>query len=200
MNCTLVRAAVILGGLAWALTLGACATPSVHPIYTAADTPLIEPGLVGTWKQSGDKETYTITRAGDGYHMLVKNNEASGAKQWEFSVRLVQLGDSSFADIAAVEEERQAHEEHWGPLFVPTHMFAAWALDKDTLTVRMLKREWLERTLADKKIALGCTRLDGHTLLITADTEDLQAFLKEHAKDDAAFADVVKLERAKNQR
>lgn len=197
MNCTLVRAAVILGGLAWALTLGACATPSVHPIYTAADTPLIEPGLVGTWKQSGDKETYTITRAGDGYHMLVKNNEASGAKQWEFSVRLVKLGDSSFADIAAVEEERQAHEEHWGTLFVPTHMFVEWTLEKDTLTVRMLKRAWLQSALADEKITLGHTRLDASTILITADTGDLQAFLKAHAKDDAAFGDVVNLERMK---
>ncbi len=197
MNRTLVRAAVILGGLAWALTLGACATPSVHPIYTAADTPLIEPGIVGAWKQSGDKETYTITRAGDGYHMLVKNNEASGAKQWEFSVRLVKLGDTSFADIAAVEEERQAHEEHWGTLFVPTHMFVAWALDKDMLTVRMLKRAWLQSALADEKVALGHTRLDGNTILITADTGDLQAFLKAHAKDDAAFGDVVNLERMK---
>ncbi len=192
----LIRTAVILAGLAWAITLGACATPSVHPIYTADDKPVIEPGLVGTWNTADDKATYTVSRAGDGYRLVIKDNEPKDARQWEFAVRLVMLGDTSFADFAAPEKESAAIGEKWGPLFVPTHMFAAWALDKDALTVRMLKKDWFKQGVAEKKFTLAHTRVDDE-FLITAETRDLQAFLKEHAKDEKAFGDVVKLERVK---
>ncbi len=196
MLAIFIRSAVILAGLSWALTLGACATPSLHPIYTADDKPVLEPGLVGTWKKSDGKDTYTVTRAGDGYHLLVKDNKPKEARQWEFSVRLVKLGDTNFADFSAPENDSAAIGEKWGPLFVPTHLFAAWTLDKDALTVRILDEDWLKDGVANKKVTLALTHVDDE-ILITAETKDLQAFLKEHAKDERAFGDGMKLERVK---
>lgn len=191
------NAYMLYGAAVLSAVLTGCSTPSVHPIYSATDKPLAEPGLVGTWKDKAARPTYTLTRAGDNYHMLVRSNESKEPEQWEFSVRLVKIGKANFADFAAVEDERKAHDDHWGPLFVPTHMFARWALEGDSVTVWVPRREWLEKALADKTLTMPHTRLDRHTLLITAETAELRAFLKKYGTDEGAFADEVKLERVK---
>lgn len=182
--------------LVLAVIAAGCATPSVHPVYTQ-DTLVTDPGVVGTWKQADDSATYTVTRVGDGYHMLVKNNDKDDPKQWEFSVKLTQIGSHRFADVSAAEEERDAHEEHWGPLFVPTHMFCRYRVEGDAVDIRMLSRDWLRRALADGKVALGSTPLDTHTTLITSETAQLRAFLEKHGGDDAVFSDHTRLERVK---
>jgi len=195
MNCNVIRGGVMAVGVLWALTLGACATPSVHPIYSGDDAPVHEPGIVGQWKADEAKETYAVSADGDGYRMVVKNNDAKAPKQWEFSARLVKIGETNFVDFMAAANDRDEIDEKWGPLFAPTHLFAGWSLTKDTLTVRMLKADWLESALRDKRVSLAHTRLDGHTLLITAETVELQKFLKAYGGDEKAFADVVTLKR-----
>lgn len=185
-------AAVVLAG-----AMAGCSTPSVHPIYSENDTPLAAPGLVGTWKDKNGAPTYTLTSAGENYHLLVKSNDARSPERWEFAVRLVKIDEANFADFSAVEEERKTHDDHWGSLFVPTHMFARWLLEGDSVTVWLPKREWLEKALAEKTVTLGHTRLGGSTILITAETAELRAFLKKYGTDAGAFADQVKLERVK---
>lgn len=180
--CTalLLVLAAMLGGL------GGCATPSVHPLYTD-DTIVYEPALVGTWGQKDDAQTYSITRVGKVYHLLVKDHDPKKPQQWEFEVRLVKLGDHRYADVAAAEEERDAHEEHWGPLFVPTHMVARFAVSGDALTVWTLRHEWLKERLDAREVSLAHTRLGPGVILITATTAELQAFLRAHADNPLAF-------------
>ena len=173
-----------------------CTTPSVHPVYTA-DTLATDPAVVGTWKQADSGETYTVTRAGEGYHLLVKDNDKSKPREWEFAVRLTQIGAHRFADVAAAEKARDAHEEQWGPLFVPTHMFCRYAVAGDTLDIRMLNREWLRKAIANGSATVSTTPLDKETNLLTSETPQLRAFLEKHAGDDAAFSDRTVLTRVK---
>lgn len=182
--------------LAVSLLAAGCATPSVHPIYTD-DTLVTDPAVVGTWKQPGERPTYTLTRVGDGYHMVVKSDDPRDPEQWEFAVRLTQIGAHRYADVTAVEEEREAHEDHWGPLFVPTHMFCRYALERDALDVWMLSRAWLRKAAGDGTVALASTPLNKDTTLITAETLQLRAFLEKHGGDAAAFPDHTRLERVK---
>lgn len=170
----------------FAMLGGGCATPSVHPLYSD-DAIVYEPALVGTWGQEHNDQTYSITRVGKVYHLLVRDRDAQKQKQWEFEVRLVRLGDHRFADVAAVEEERDAHEEHWGPLFVPTHMFARFAVSGDTLTVWTLRHEWLKERLERREVTLAHTRLSPGVILITATTAELQEFMRTHSGNPLAF-------------
>ncbi len=188
----------LVPGIVGAILAG-CATPSVHPIYTA-ETLITEPGLVGTWRPANEadgKATYTITRVAEGYHLLVKTNDPADPGQWEFAVRLTKIGEHKAADVTAVEEERRAHEDHWGPLFLPTHMFCLYSLEGDTLTVRMLDRDWLKREVEAKRVTLAHTSLSRDTLLLTAETKDLREFVERHAGDRGAFANEASLSRVK---
>lgn len=182
-----------------ALAVMGCGTPSVHPIYSKDYPPVTEPGLVGTWKQSDADTTYTVTRAGEGYRLLARDKKegAGEVKEWAFTVRLVKIGDRAYADFYAEQKEREALDEKWGPLFVPTHLFAQWTLVGDALAVRFIDRDWLEKAMASKSVTLASTRLNKDTILITAETAELQAFLKKYGGDTSAFADQVRLERVK---
>jgi len=189
MKGSLARAVVLVGSLMCALALGACVTPSINPIFTEADQPFVEPGLEGVWrKEPDDPTTLTVARVEDGYRMTVKDQ--SMKKEWEFDMRLVKIGDSKFADLSATRKVRQEVMDKWGPHFVPTHMFFAWRLDKDTLITRELTKEWLDGS------TLPHTRLQDGRRLITAESKDLQQVLKDHVRD-AAFANETVLHRVK---
>lgn len=184
-------------GAAMVAGAGGCETPSVHPIYFRTDPVVNEPGLAGTWKQDDSRTTYTVTQEGSLYKLVVKNNDAKDPKQWEFGVRTVRLGETNFADFAAPEAELKEHAERWGPLFLPTHMFAAWALEGDKLTVRLLDRDWLRSSMQDGLVSFATTRLPDDSILIASPTEDLQEFLKAYGTNKKAFSAVVELERVK---
>jgi hypothetical protein len=180
-----------------AVALGGCSTPSVHTIYSK-DKEVAEPALVGTWRgtDAGDKPTYAVSRAGDGYLLHVKNNEPQNPEEWDFDVQLVQLGAGRFADVAATEAERGKHDDHWGPFFLPTHLIARYTVEGDSLTVWMLNAEALKSALDDHSVTLAHTWPSKDTLLLTAETPDLQKFLGAHVKDEGLFNKAV-LQRVK---
>lgn len=182
--------------LAVAALMCGCSTPSLHPVYSK-DKEVFEPGIIGTWAQTDAKTTYSVTRVGDGYHMLVKNNDPKDPQQWEISLKLVRLGEHMFADFAAVEEERDRHEEHWGALFIATHMFAKVRIEGDSLKVWTLDRDWLKGAAKDGSVKLGLATLSDNEVLITSPTPELQAFLQANAVNNKAFPDPVDLVRQK---
>ena len=101
-------------------------------------------------------------------------------------------GILGIGDAKEVEEERQAidrkkQEERWSTFFLPTNMFARYALDGDTLKVWIPDREKFEKALDEKKITLAHTVWSKDILLITAPTADLQRFLEAHGKDEGLF-------------
>lgn len=178
------------------LGLTGCQVASIHPIYGPGDPPLLEPGVEGLWKAADGPATYEVTRQGHGYHLLMKTNDPKDPATFEFAVRLVQLGDRTFADFSATARARSEVGEKHGLLFAPTHLFSRWTLDGDRLESSGLHHDWLKRALADGKVTLAHTAMDEHSTLLTAETAALQKFLRDFGGDDAAFADTVRLVRA----
>ncbi len=176
---TVLVAAVLLGG---------CSTPSIHSIYSK-DKAVAEPGLVGSWQYTdpSDSPTFNLSQAGDAYRLHVKSRDPAEKEGWDFDVQLVKLGDERWFNAAPTEADRKAQGERWGPIFVPTNMFARYKLDGDTLTVWFLDRRAFNEALSDKKLTLAHTSFDKDTLLITAETPELQKFLAEHGTDAALF-------------
>ncbi len=177
-----------LAALMAAVLAGGCATPSVHTIYTK-DKEVADPALVGTWKgaDSTDKSTYAVSRSADAYRLHVMNNDAQHPEEWDLEVRLVQLGSARFADIAPTDDEKGKHDDHWGPLFLPTHLLARYAVEGDSLTVWVLNADALKAAMDERKVTLSHTSPSKETLLLTAETPDLQKFLEAHGKDEGLF-------------
>jgi hypothetical protein len=170
--------------LAAAALLAGCATPSLHPIYSP-DKEIQDPGLVGVWRDADgtDKTTYTVTREGSQYQLVI----AGEKDRTDCAVHLVQLGKYRFVDLAAADKERDQINDRWGELFLPTHMFLRYEVEGDGLKVWHLDRDWLKKGLDAKSPAVACTTLNDQTILITASTPELQAFLEKYAADSAAF-------------
>jgi len=181
------------GLMMWLLGAGGCSTPSVHTIATP-DTVMQEDGLVGTWQGEGESGGYVISKDGSKYAMKTMEEGGLG-ETYTFEMTLVRIGDKTYADFCAPESVQRETGDKWGPMFVPTHLFARWELKGDTLTVWMLDREWVERATQAGTVNLAHTRLDRDTVLITADTAALQKFLSEQGASSAAFANATTLKR-----
>ncbi|MEX2219204.1 MAG: hypothetical protein WD749_10655 [Phycisphaerales bacterium] len=191
MRFSLRHASLLLFAVA---ALGGCMTPSVHPIATA-DREVSDERIVGAWLQEDGKITYTVTKADEGYRLHVgKKAEKPGEKPVDaaLDMRLVQLGAHRFIDVSAPGAERHGMGEKHGTFFIPTHMFARVEVVPDGVTVWWMKAAFLRQAMTDKSIA--ATPLDDKEhgpVLITAETEKLQAFLRTHAENDEAWEKVT---------
>jgi hypothetical protein len=194
-----LRALVLALGAAW---LGGCGTPSVHPIYTK-DTVIEDERIVGSWRDEERKNTYTVSAPKDSVYRLRVGHRADekGQKpeETDFEVRLVRLGGHLFIDAWAPASERKRVQEKHGPLFVATHMFARVKIEGGTVAVAWLKQEWARAKMNDRGAGFSATPLGDDPaggILITSETEKLQAFLKAHAEDEDAW-DTLTLRRVK---
>lgn len=181
--------------LASAAFLGGCSTPSVHPIWSK-EKDFADPALVGAWRpaEKDAHETYTLSRAGEWYHLVYEAKDAKDTR--EFDVRLVQLGKLRFADIAMPESAQRELGDKWDGFEIRTHMFLRYTIEGDHLRIWCLDRKEFLAGIEAKRYTLPYTALDGDSILITADTADLQAFLERHAEDKDLFSS-ADLERIK---
>jgi hypothetical protein len=184
---TLIVAAAFLSG---------CSTPSVHPVWSK-DKDLTDPALVGAWApaEKDSKELYTVTRQGDAYHLVYKKTEKPEETR-EFDVRLVKLGAYRFADVTMPESAQRELSDRWAMFALPVHTFLRYSIDGDRLHIWCLDRKEFEAGLKAKTFTLAHTRTDDDTVLITAETPDIQAFLGTHAEDKDLFG-AAELQRVK---
>ena len=172
-----------------ATLVSGCGTPSVHPLATQS-TQTTDPALVGTWAKPGaakDEAVYIVAKSGDHYSLVVDDRDPSKPEKWEFELRVVQLGKYKFVDVQPTEADRKQLEDKWSSLVVPTHLFGRYAIEGDALKFWILNEDWLEKSLSGDKVRLAHTQIEHGWVLITAETPELQAFLKEHAEDVGAF-------------
>lgn len=173
-----------------AILLGACGTPSVHPIYTKDDETTDE-RLAGSWTDEEGKTTYTVSKTDSAYRLHVgapaakKDDKATDS---DLELHLVRLGDRRAIDVAAPAPERSRVNDRHGTFFVPTHMFALVELHGDTLTVRWLKNDFVRQCITDKSLSGTALEDQPHGwVLITSDTDKLRAFLRNQADNGDAW-------------
>src|ERR1043165_1216040 len=152
--------------LAGTALLAACATPSIHPIYTSADDQVRDERLVGSWRSKddkmNDKTTYTVSETKDGYRLHVgapAEGKDDKPVDSDLDLRLVEMGGHRYIDAAASGAERSRVGDKHGALFVPTHMFAKVQVSAAEVRVWMLKPDFARQAVADK--ALAGTPLEG---------------------------------------
>lgn len=157
--------------------------PSLYPLYTDEDL-TVDPAVVGTWIDDDDA-TWTLERSsGSSYGLTIVEDGVSA----DFSAHLVQLGDLRFLDIYPEDDALPDHEFF---LFhvVPAHTFWKLSLDDETLRLVGLDMDWLEDELESGAVSVTHSLWgdDNDTILLTAKTRELQAFVVEYAENAEAF-------------
>lgn len=150
---------------------------SVHQYYDQNDI-VFEEKLLGSW---GDKKSgcrFEKTEEEKSYYMLFKDDDKTRGK---FEAVLFKLEDMLFLDIRPAKMDVNEVEMQRF-LLVPTHAIIKINQIEPELKIQMPPDPDMINSLKHEKVGD-----DG--LLITASTEELQEFIKKHAKDEDFFRD-----------
>jgi hypothetical protein len=158
--------------------------PSLNPLYTA-ETTVFRDDLVGVWKEnSQDEEGWTFAKAEDkSYTVTIQEKEDSS----KFEGRLVKLDDSLFLDLFPAGDAFTGTKigDFYKASLVPGHLILKIKIGPQ-LELQMLEPGRLAEHLKNNPKSLAHVFSEKERLVITASTEDLQKFFKQHAKN-AAF-------------
>lgn len=120
---------------------------------------------------------------------------APSAGGTSFQPRLVKVGDGLYATLVQGPQVSETSQEggscevrltqaHW--------VFRVW-LDGNSLRLADLSEDWFKEAVDHGRVHIGFDRIDD-SLVVTASTEELQAFLLEFAGDGLAFPENAALE------
>jgi hypothetical protein len=171
------RNVLAIGGI---IVLASACVPSLNPYYTEKDV-VFNAHLVGEWQpkdESNDKETWKFEKTGeDGYELLVTDKDQKTAK---LDARLFKLGDQLFLDIIP-EDCRFAPDQAdvVGMAMFPGHLLLRVPQIEPTLQMAGCDYDWLSKHLESHPGALSHHK-EQHSLVLTASTQDLQAFITQH--------------------
>ncbi|MEW5983143.1 MAG: hypothetical protein AB1806_12355 [Acidobacteriota bacterium] len=196
----MTRAMTLIVTVAAAILLGGCYV-SLHPLVSD-EVRVYEPGLVGTWVATGDKDdTWTFRPAGakspTGYDIDIVEDRRTA----RFSGTLARIDGLLILEIKPGDNGAQCallDEHEWFQMHViGVHSFMRIGLGGDRLRLHLVDAEWLDAAIAAKRIAIAHEHLDDddphapgqpdvHSdrdrLLLTAPTSDLQALVRAHGK------------------
>lgn len=191
-SAALVRLGVLAGVLS--SMLGGCTTPSLNPL--ASDGAMIaDQGLIGSWSETLGNQTYVVTPTQDArvYRLNVVTHD-DDSPTIEAELRVVKLGERTFADLSPTERQRDTVAQAHGATFVPAHCIVKFTREGDSLLVRELSNDWLKESLHDGKQVLTHTIVESE-LVITAPTSELQAFITRIADTEKAWTKAKDLKR-----
>jgi|WetSurMetagenome_2_1015567.scaffolds.fasta_scaffold76323_1 hypothetical protein len=155
------------------LNLG-CPARSFSPLFTAKDLVSV-PAIVGTWVDHKG-ETFTFQRATDNsYNVVWWDQKNTGV----YKVQIGMLGKSLFLDSYPGQDNPDYAMIH-------THLISRISLDGDSLHIASLEGDWLKHMIESAKLTMPHVVRDGD-ILLTASTEELQAFVLRYAEDTGAF-------------
>lgn len=161
--------------------LAGCLVPSLHPLYTETDK-LILPGLAGDWLPQDDDEVWSFQAEPDSSYALayIEGEDTS----W-FVVHLVNLDGTVFMDMYPDPSDvlSDAYKEH----LVGVHTFCKIEIDSSELTISILDSDWLRSQIDSGKVSIRHDTLGPGDLVLTANTDELQQFMRSIAADTNAF-------------
>ena len=181
------------GFLALALlaVMGGC-IESLHPFYTEKDL-VFEPALVGTWGEPGSnsKESWAFTPSGEKAYRLVVTD--SDGRSGAFEAHLASLNGSLILDLYP-EDPKLAASTFYKHHLQKVHSFVRIVKVGPVLTMSVLDVTWLDQFLRKNPKALKHERTEDG-ILLTASTEELQAFILKHLHTQGAFQDPIDFSR-----
>ena len=182
-----MRSAKILILLGMAIFLTGC-VPSLHPLFTDKDL-VFDQALVGTWVDEDGKNTWEFRKSGENAYELVYTENEEPAK---FQAHLLKLGGFLFLDV--FPEEPEMKNGLYKGLLIPAHGFSRIWMEGDLVRLAYLDPDWLKQMIDKKKVKIDHDFID-QSIILTAQTEDLQKFAVKYAEDAKAFSVKTELHR-----
>jgi hypothetical protein len=172
---------------------------SLLPLYSKAALTM-DDAFAGRWRMvrtESDKKQESlccmiIEKQGDAYEMTFPDFDEH--QTLRSTLHLVKLGDSLFVDFEPADVKYARSTEVGFPK-VEAHIFGRIWIEKDSLRFALLADDWLNALVkTGKPSSLPYVEKDGG-LVLTATTEQLQTFAREHAEDKEAFSDIYQFQR-----
>jgi hypothetical protein len=179
------------------LLLTGCVITSVYPFYTAKDM-TFEPKLLGIWHDAEETNAtppgfWRFDKVGpQTYQVTIAEPEATN----HFDAHLFTLGREQFLDLLP----RERHDNT-----APTHLLLRVRTLEPQLQMEFLNFEWLAKLVEAKPKTIrhvivpgpvGKDHQEGGQLLLTADTAELQKFIRKHLKNTNAWAEPLVLKKS----
>lgn len=167
--------------------------PSLNPIWTEKDL-IFDAALLGTWRDKDSKATFVFTKTGDKEYRVLQTDD-NGVKA-EFGVRLAKLKDRRFLDFTIKNvEDDQIKLNDWARFsIIPGHLILLVHATEPELRIAAMNPDWLKEHVEKKPKAIA-TRKHGDGLVLTASTEELQAFVLKHSGENELFGGPMRLAR-----
>ena len=179
---------------------------SLNPIYNYDDI-IYDPALIGTWEIGGwfmpdTCEVAPYDETGKAYLITCFNGSDNVG---EFEAHLVKVGDYMFLDAFPYPKYTDEYDMAQD-LAVYTHFYILVDQIEPDIIVRIMDETWLRNWLQENPESLkhdilyaqdvepGQRYFSG-PLLLTASTEDLQAFMVEHIDTEGAYSDQIVCQR-----
>ncbi len=147
--------------------------------------------LEGKWVSTKqNKETLDVTGDGNGYRVVYVNEDG---KAGTFSVHFGHVGDMLIADVMPAEPPENSGTQVG--LMIPVHMAIRVTQTTPQLAVKVMKPDWFKQYVADHPDEIATIKSDDEPI-ISASTDNIQAFLIKHAGDAEASTDEMVFVRA----
>jgi hypothetical protein len=178
---------IIIGVFVLIIILGltGCFVLSVHPLYFEKDL-IFETDLVGTWGEKGHEkdlsELWIFQKSGNKSYRLTIRDKEDG--EGEFEAHLLKLGEYLFMDL--YPEEPEATSDFYKMHVIPAHSFMLVSLEGNVLRLAFFDLDWLKKNIEQNKVSIKHERRDD-TIVLTASTEELQAFVLKHVEEAFPF-------------
>lgn len=165
--------------------------PCLHPLFTEADLDF-DPALVGVWSEKHGEVTFTFEKSdGMAYRLTITEDGKVGEGSAQFEAHLVRLGGFWFLDLYPGAPDG---DEFYKLHLLRAHTIARVWLVGDQLRLGFLDSKWLDEKIEEKSVQIDHQKAGG-AIVLTAGTDDLQRLAFEHANDEQAYADPLKLAR-----
>lgn len=181
-----------------ALVLLAGCVPSIHELYTRK-TKTWDPALLGIWQGSEPDEIWTFEEGDDRTYILsIVQKDSGEVRISEFDVTLVNLYGDHYMDWFPAENELP---EPVGDVYrfhlLPVHTFVKVHATDPNLTISLMDPDKVEDLLTDNPDLVKHEVRDDR-LILTADPEALQSFLRNPKAAENIWTDPVDLKRLSN--
>lgn len=174
---------IAIAGVAVLLT--AC-IPSVNPFYTEKDV-VFDPRLIGSWGDPDDAdESWRFEVATNKTYRLIVSEEKG--KRGEFAAHLFKLRGHTFLDVTPTELElREDQVDLVGAALIPGHLILRVRSIEPDLKLDWVDWDWLKKHLEANPKALKHRVTATESIVLTAETRDLQRFVLKHLKTGELF-------------
>jgi hypothetical protein len=175
-----ILALAVLGGI-----LAGCVPATINPLYRQGD--LVEdPALLGVWNSGEGKDHWKFTSGeGKSYALEIQSDE----QKTIFVAHLFKLGDERFLDVYPEEHALGAKLQNTGYdlMLIPGHLFFRVHAVEPKLRMSNMGLDWLKELLKRDPKAAAHVVLPDERVVLTGETDALQAFVKNHLKDTNAW-------------